>query len=57
MEEATGNGSRWTIGRVLRAAASVMVFAGAIIQPEVVAIAAPGQSWFYCSDPTGYYPM
>jgi hypothetical protein len=42
MNQVTGNGSRWTIRRVLRAAAAILLFAGAVIQPEVVAIAAPG---------------
>jgi len=42
MNQALGNGSRWTMGKVLGAAAAALLFAGAFIQPEVVAIADPG---------------
>jgi hypothetical protein len=35
MNQATGNGSRWTIGRILGATAAALLLGGAIIQPEV----------------------
>ena len=40
MSEATGIGTRWTIGRVPGTAAAALMFAATIIQPEVVANAA-----------------
>ena len=35
MNQATGNGPRWAVGRVLGGASAALLFAATIIQPEV----------------------